>query len=157
MIRRPPRSTRTDTLFPYTTLFRSIRCSGNLGLSVRADANRHARFAATLGGAVAGCDTASAVGDDAGPHHAREHAAGLEPGDPGAVRQRAQDGAAAVARIAADTTSERNRAHHNRACVASRRHACTRRWQRARATNAEAASVSPGRPGQCRPEEHTSE
>src|SRR3546814_5609396 len=26
MIRRPPRSTRTDTLFPYTTLFRS-RCS----------------------------------------------------------------------------------------------------------------------------------
>src|SRR3546814_5369370 len=26
MIRRPPRSTRTDTLFPYTTLFRS--CSG---------------------------------------------------------------------------------------------------------------------------------
>src|SRR3546814_3706654 len=29
MIRRPPRSTRTDTLFPYTTLFRSI---GDLGL-----------------------------------------------------------------------------------------------------------------------------
>src|SRR3546814_7051913 len=30
MIRRPPRSTRTDTLFPYTTLFRSeyIDCSG---------------------------------------------------------------------------------------------------------------------------------
>src|SRR3546814_4548930 len=26
MIRRPPRSTRTDTLFPYTTLFRSCRC-----------------------------------------------------------------------------------------------------------------------------------
>src|SRR3546814_8950461 len=26
MIRRPPRSTRTDTLFPYTTLFRSRRC-----------------------------------------------------------------------------------------------------------------------------------
>src|SRR3546814_2045129 len=27
MIRRPPRSTRTDTLFPYTTLFRSSRRS----------------------------------------------------------------------------------------------------------------------------------
>src|SRR3546814_4670403 len=27
MIRRPPRSTRTDTLFPYTTLFRSTRRS----------------------------------------------------------------------------------------------------------------------------------
>src|SRR3546814_5918077 len=26
MIRRPPRSTRTDTLFPYTTLFRSQLC-----------------------------------------------------------------------------------------------------------------------------------
>src|SRR3546814_15154589 len=26
MIRRPPRSTRTDTLFPYTTLFRSLLC-----------------------------------------------------------------------------------------------------------------------------------
>src|SRR3546814_5463386 len=26
MIRRPPRSTRTDTLFPYTTLFRSRAC-----------------------------------------------------------------------------------------------------------------------------------
>src|SRR3546814_10410125 len=26
-MRRPPRSTRTDTLFPYTTLFRSQRCS----------------------------------------------------------------------------------------------------------------------------------
>src|SRR3546814_16153875 len=26
MIRRPPRSTRTDTLFPYTTLFRSSTC-----------------------------------------------------------------------------------------------------------------------------------
>src|SRR3546814_3372978 len=28
MIRRPPRSTRTDTLFPYTTLFRSIARDG---------------------------------------------------------------------------------------------------------------------------------
>src|SRR3546814_10198589 len=28
MIRRPPRSTRTDTLFPYTTLFRSERRRG---------------------------------------------------------------------------------------------------------------------------------
>src|SRR3546814_16787274 len=27
MIRRPPRSTRTDTLFPYTTLFRSHSCA----------------------------------------------------------------------------------------------------------------------------------
>src|SRR3546814_1864829 len=29
MIRRPPRSTRTDTLFPYTTLFRSFLIEDN--------------------------------------------------------------------------------------------------------------------------------
>src|SRR3546814_2431270 len=33
MIRRPPRSTRTDTLFPYTTLFRSgVGIAGLIGL-----------------------------------------------------------------------------------------------------------------------------
>src|SRR3546814_3234141 len=32
MIRRPPRSTRTDTLFPYTTLFRSFRVTASRGL-----------------------------------------------------------------------------------------------------------------------------
>src|SRR3546814_3714485 len=31
MIRRPPRSTRTDTLFPYTTLFRSALIQCRLG------------------------------------------------------------------------------------------------------------------------------
>src|SRR3546814_13887351 len=31
MIRRPPRSTRTDTRFPYTTLFRSVNFSINKG------------------------------------------------------------------------------------------------------------------------------
>src|SRR3546814_4813659 len=31
MIRRPPRSTRTDTLFPYTTLFRSRYLRGSKG------------------------------------------------------------------------------------------------------------------------------
>src|SRR3546814_3876940 len=35
MIRRPPRSTRTDTLFPYTTLFRSLLLKGLRGGSVR--------------------------------------------------------------------------------------------------------------------------
>src|SRR3546814_18096217 len=32
MIRRPPRSTRTDTLFPYTTLFRSIVIAETCGI-----------------------------------------------------------------------------------------------------------------------------
>src|SRR3546814_17856120 len=35
MIRRPPRSTRTDTLFPYTTLFRSIKTRRPLGEDLR--------------------------------------------------------------------------------------------------------------------------
>src|SRR3546814_1505856 len=38
MIRRPPRSTRTDTLFPYTTLFRSLTSK-----SARSDALNAAR------------------------------------------------------------------------------------------------------------------
>src|SRR3546814_5685490 len=36
MIRRPPRSTRTDTLFPYTTLFRSAR---TVSIPLLVDAN----------------------------------------------------------------------------------------------------------------------
>src|SRR3546814_305425 len=36
MIRRPPRSTRTDTLFPYTTLFRSMVTSCNHSPSLQA-------------------------------------------------------------------------------------------------------------------------
>src|SRR3546814_1406215 len=34
MIRRPPRSTRTDTLFPYTTLFRSAKNHAHVGIVV---------------------------------------------------------------------------------------------------------------------------
>src|SRR3546814_13506825 len=34
MIRRPPRSTRTDTLFPYTTLFRSLADARRSGSAV---------------------------------------------------------------------------------------------------------------------------
>src|SRR3546814_13041316 len=47
MIRRPPRSTRTDTLFPYTTLFRSAVAGKADGASLRirqcgTDRRRHA-------------------------------------------------------------------------------------------------------------------
>src|SRR3546814_8466950 len=35
MIRRPPRSTRTDTLFPYTTLFRSV--AGVVNIKTKTD------------------------------------------------------------------------------------------------------------------------
>src|SRR3546814_14145263 len=49
MIRRPPRSTRTDTLFPYTTLFRSPRNKQGRSLFINqpamgsASARRHRR------------------------------------------------------------------------------------------------------------------
>src|SRR3546814_15481744 len=48
MIRRPPRSTRTDTLFPYTTLFRSCRecrsaAAHHAGESRRARQRAHER------------------------------------------------------------------------------------------------------------------
>src|SRR3546814_18845696 len=41
MIRRPPRSTRTDTLFPYTTLFRSVDVGRIVGAGeMQADARK---------------------------------------------------------------------------------------------------------------------
>src|SRR3546814_15116068 len=40
MIRRPPRSTRTDTLFPYTTLFRSVAHAGLAGVVAHDRADR---------------------------------------------------------------------------------------------------------------------
>src|SRR3546814_14126379 len=54
MIRRPPRSTRTDTLFPYTTLFRSIRSTTDFRLVASGPG----------GGSVAGvpCGTGDTVG-----------------------------------------------------------------------------------------------
>src|SRR3546814_17589238 len=42
MIRRPPRSTRTDTLFPYTTLFRSLQQIAHLTKRVLRLRHRHA-------------------------------------------------------------------------------------------------------------------
>src|SRR3546814_1958773 len=48
MIRRPPRSTRTDTLFPYTTLFRSAGLKTRWGF---------VRFRGVFGGAVQHCGT----------------------------------------------------------------------------------------------------
>src|SRR3546814_5037273 len=46
MIRRPPRSTRTDTLFPYTTLFRSLLVDDGQGRQI---GNAHAQAAADAG------------------------------------------------------------------------------------------------------------
>src|SRR3546814_2308992 len=49
MIRRPPRSTRTDTLFPYTTLFRSRRLGAFLQAREDVEHVLHRPAAARLG------------------------------------------------------------------------------------------------------------
>src|SRR3546814_15775892 len=60
MIRRPPRSTRTDTLFPYTTLFRSpdgpeaARMRGSAGTRWRRDVDAGPVFLHTLKGTRTG-------------------------------------------------------------------------------------------------------
>src|SRR3546814_14236047 len=48
MIRRPPRSTRTDTLFPYTTLFRSFTASAKL-FATRYNGDGAGAFAQNIG------------------------------------------------------------------------------------------------------------
>src|SRR3546814_12909462 len=40
MVRRPPISTRTDTLFPYTTLFRSLKADMPIGFEMQQVANQ---------------------------------------------------------------------------------------------------------------------
>src|SRR3546814_6555375 len=54
MIRRPPRSTRTDTLFPYTTLFRSqggadVRCRDYASLGVQRIRRRSESYGEIIG------------------------------------------------------------------------------------------------------------
>src|SRR3546814_10606917 len=57
MNRRPPRSTRTDTLFPYTTLFRSV--------STACAASTHALVDAATWVASGRCDVVAAGGSEA--------------------------------------------------------------------------------------------
>src|SRR3546814_6252834 len=58
MIRRPPRSTRTDTLFPYTTLFRSLEHRHQRAH----DHAHHAVLAPGVDGGVGGRQDALAAG-----------------------------------------------------------------------------------------------
>src|SRR3546814_6694024 len=52
MIRRPPKSTRTDTLFPYTTLFRSIPHIGGQLRGRALDGHAHAELKALASSTV---------------------------------------------------------------------------------------------------------
>src|SRR3546814_7421529 len=68
MIRRPPRSTRTDTLFPYTTLFRSRLPDGRPG----GDAAGTARLSQNV-------DDAALLGEPGFERQRRGTAGGLRP------------------------------------------------------------------------------
>src|SRR3546814_13079040 len=83
MIRRPPRSTRTDTLFPYTTLFRSV-CSGAIGAVHGLHRNRSAR-SATRSPAGARPEVGAARGA-APDEEARERVRAIARGAPDGVR-----------------------------------------------------------------------
>src|SRR3546814_1740188 len=72
MIRRPPRSTRTDTLFPYTTLFRS---AGHAGGAVRRRRGVPAAQGAALG--PVGGDAGQGADLPAQAAHARRGPAAL--------------------------------------------------------------------------------
>src|SRR3546814_20570570 len=89
MNRRPPKSTRTDTLFPYTTLFRSHRPAeerrGVEGDGLEAEHPRPVR----LGGAGLELEGQPAEhqreGDQGGADHAPEQALVPDPPDPAAA------------------------------------------------------------------------
>src|SRR3546814_7135295 len=67
MIRRPPRSTRTDTLFPYTTLFRS-HVAGKLGVGVQSTFDNRVAVRAELAYRIdADNDSYAALASD--PNH----------------------------------------------------------------------------------------
>src|SRR3546814_8400186 len=91
MIRRPPRSTRTDTLFPYTTLFRSsgacaphargrrARVAGHLLRSTRYDRRAGVRAFAVERGERRTSDTASGCGSCSGTAcRSEEHTSELQ-------------------------------------------------------------------------------
>src|SRR3546814_3767737 len=71
MIRRPPRSTRTDTLFPYTTLFRSRRDhTRHVELQRQMLRLRGENFAALLAARMMNRNTALCTFEE---HHAPGH------------------------------------------------------------------------------------
>src|SRR3546814_4391139 len=74
MIRRPPRSTRTDTLFPYTTLFRSARPGSPVGGAVRPGQHRDVASAGPRPGAA----RAGQRVPQPGRHRSEEHTSELQ-------------------------------------------------------------------------------
>src|SRR3546814_11780017 len=91
MMRRPPRSTRTDTLFPYTTLFRSRVEEGDIGARISRNARigrvgaicRQRRIVRGIAEARAAIESIGREDDEA---------FGREPADPVPIRRGQADG-----------------------------------------------------------------
>src|SRR3546814_1198882 len=80
MRRRPPRTTRTDTLFPYTTLFRSFRSDGHHLLRQPRDGGRQPppRHAGLARQAVRLHAPQRGAGDGVLPDRSEEHTSELQ-------------------------------------------------------------------------------
>src|SRR3546814_18175696 len=112
MIRRPPRSTRTDTLFPYTTLFRSAPAAG-LEARHRAPGVRGEHAVAVAAAARARMDGVAARAAGAGRMAVDAHPA---------LRPAAAVAGAGAARAARTRRSEERRV--GKECVST----CRSRW-----------------------------
>src|SRR3546814_2930852 len=82
MIRRPPRSTRTDTLFPYTTLFRSREPDAHRTAADRQHRRtRRQGFGGRAGSLGSGCadrGSAQPAGERPGRARSEEHTSELQ-------------------------------------------------------------------------------
>src|SRR3546814_12565581 len=122
MLRRPPRSTRTDTLFPYTTLFRSDHRARGIGADdPRTMVEPPGKLLGHPVEAGAGeDDLRPRVVDDERPFGGRQAPADRRHHDPGA-RRAAHEGDIQVA-VLADPRSEARRVGDE--CVST----CRTRW-----------------------------
>src|SRR3546814_2882156 len=115
LIRRPPRATRTDTLFPYTTLFRSPACPGRNrpppgGRDRTGAAGRHGAAGpwpdgAAVRGAAPASTTDCRRADAAWPPHAPPEASAA-PAKPRCRGRKAADGRSAAVQSSYSDRSE---------------------------------------------------
>src|SRR3546814_4438300 len=113
MIRRPPRSTRTDTLFPYTTLFRSgAKLPAGIGVGGRADPGGfHEKDKSPAGGEGNTGEAGRSREAVRSPHHPGE--AVLTTLDPGFAQPRSGQKSGILDRILSLARNEERRNERN--------------------------------------------
>src|SRR3546814_11975132 len=105
MIRRPPRSTRSDTIFPDTTLVRSVRGAG-------ATAGGGAERGRRTGGSRGGTGSGTVLADEAAQAAGAEVGVGPVDGQPGMARlYRFRDGSVSSSSRRTTPAWEIGRAH----------------------------------------------